>query len=493
MKKTLFLLFATLLSTAAFAQKPEANAPLKAPAVVTPPSGLTTKEYPIRALLNGSTDFKGKAYVGIDGNDVYFKGLDHNMPEAWVKGTLDGTKVNIPITYLGESADGPHYLGEYYGAKFLDVTLTYSSEFDWYSTNRPIMINSKPEGLDYRYYYSNFNMGELPQPVAPPEGLETTNLPFNARSFDGSKWNDVSTMVSMGVDGDDVYIRGFMSVLPEGWIKGKIQGDKLVFANAQYVGNHDYYGPIFACGFDGYMGLADFTFTIKKPGLYVSDCIIFENSKFDEMKFWFYYGEGAVIGFDDDINPVTLPDGLEAKEYPFKGTKYIEGSNVDFSQKVNVAVDGDDVYIQGINQYVPTSWIKGTKSADGKTVTFPIPQHLGIYNYMYPMYLIGANPENQQLEDVVFSYDASNDTYVLQNSALVNAEKYAVYFYTYYNAGSTIGDGSTRVDNVDVDTAGNTKYFDLQGRAVGADAKGVLIRQTTTNDGRLQVNKVIRK
>ena len=411
--------------------------PYEAPSVVTLPEGLTPKEYPLSATLNGSTAITGTAYVAVDGDDVYFQGIDQNMPEAWVKGTKSGSDITVPITYLGIGDDGPHYFGGYSSGNFVDATISYTADGDFYTGNGSIIINSTAEGLNYLYFYNGLLIGEKPSPVSPPEGLETTEYPFTGRSYYSSAWHDVTSTVNVGFDGDDVYIQGLLSLVPNGWVKGKVEDGKLKFANGQYVGDNTSGSAIYAVGYDN-GAVSDFTFTIATEGLYISDGIIFENSKADAISYYRYYSSGAVIGVDEEPELITLPEGVEAKEYPFTGTISQNGASVDFSQTVQVAVDGNDVYIAGLNTYVPDAWVKGTKSGD--TVTFPIPQNLGVYADTYQFYLVGVNPETEALEDVVFKYDEKNDAYVLQNSALLNGEKYSIYYYKWYNPESIIGE-----------------------------------------------------
>ena len=66
------------------------------PEVVVAPEGLVTEEYSITARnYEDKADVSGNVLIGFDGSDVYIQGLCTRLPEAWVKGTLDGTTITF--------------------------------------------------------------------------------------------------------------------------------------------------------------------------------------------------------------------------------------------------------------------------------------------------------------------------------------------------------------------------------------------------------------
>ena len=65
--------------------------------------------------------------------------------------------------------------------------------------------------------------------VTAPEGLETIQYSLAAEGYGGS-------LVNVGFDGNDIYVQGIYSNMPEAWVKGTIEGDKVVFKNGQYMG-----------------------------------------------------------------------------------------------------------------------------------------------------------------------------------------------------------------------------------------------------------------
>jgi len=70
--------------------------------------------------------------------------------------------------------------------------------------------------------------------ITPPADIEIKEMALLSTYDDG-------TYVSVGIDGDDIYMKGFFKLVPEGWIKGKIQDNKVTFPSSQYVGLVDTY------------------------------------------------------------------------------------------------------------------------------------------------------------------------------------------------------------------------------------------------------------
>lgn len=89
-------------------------------AVVTPPSDLETEEW---AMIS---DGVGKFIkVGFDGSDVYVTNVFEEMPNAWIKGTIEDDEVIFPSNQF----EGVHEL-IMFNAYFKAVTLEYDEEYD---------------------------------------------------------------------------------------------------------------------------------------------------------------------------------------------------------------------------------------------------------------------------------------------------------------------------------------------------------------------------
>jgi hypothetical protein len=134
--------------------------------------------------------------------------------------------------------------------------------------------------------------------------------------------------------------------------------------------------------------------------------------------------------------PIVAPEGLEIKQYALTGEDYIGAF-------VNVGFDGNDVYVQGIFDYLPDAWVKGTISGD--KVIFANKQYLGVDpSINRHCYLISATYEELTApysgrmysladEDIVFDYDAGSQTLSNSSCFLVNGGKDEPYGYIPYN------------------------------------------------------------
>ena len=73
---------------------------------------------------------------------------------------------------------------------------------------------------------------------------------------------------------------------------------------------------------------------------------------------------------------VTPPEGLQTESWLLTAQRYdaLEYT-VDAYLPINVGFDGNDVYVQGMNMYLPGSWVKGIRN--GNQLTFAANQYYG--------------------------------------------------------------------------------------------------------------------
>lgn len=128
---------------------------------------------------------------------------------------------------------------------------------------------------------------------------------------------------------------------------------------------------------------------------------------------------------------VELPAGVETQVYTFEANGY---DGTAFKYNVNVGVDGNDIYMQGLFSDVPQSWIKGTRN--GNSVTFAQDQFIGNVAGR-PNYMAGAftNAEGKkEICDFVLNYDEASDTYTNSTEYLVqNTTKGVIYYVQAFN------------------------------------------------------------
>lgn len=182
-------------------------------------------------------------------NEVYIKNFLSQLPtNSWVKGTLNGSKITIDFPFKVFESGGYDYFLEplafdpneqwYVPAETKSITLDYDAETGAITTpaNSPfasgeLIVGLVDDGEEWVGYADwNINMSVFSdEPMAEPENVETEIYSLTAPGYSGSLCN-------VGFSGDDVYIQGLYSELPDAWVKGTIQDNKVVLKSGQYLG-----------------------------------------------------------------------------------------------------------------------------------------------------------------------------------------------------------------------------------------------------------------
>jgi len=265
MKKiTLLTMLVVLFSGTAFAQQTTAfkcidrtaqTAIRKAPkavaenVLVTPPASATVETWHTTDgvlyvnTASGPVEFRPDIKVAIDGSDIYLQGLAYWFPEGWVKGTISETTATFASgQFVGEDEYGPEWIcGTNDTETFADIVFDYNAtEGVLKAVTQFILENSKENEISPYCYWVLPVFGKEgssgPQPVVAPEGLETDEWAISAMN---NFCEPVSGYVNIGFDGNDCYMQGFCHYLPETWLKGTLEGDKITFPGDQYFGPYD--------------------------------------------------------------------------------------------------------------------------------------------------------------------------------------------------------------------------------------------------------------
>ncbi len=251
--------------------------------------------------------------------------------------------------------------------------------------------------------------------IKPAEGQRKVyNRSGNALIYDpdGDSWllTEQSGQVHVVFcENGDVYIKDIISTYrTNSWVKGTLDGNTITIPTGQMVGHSGY----FAVPHVLYWGVRDdrfyfkdderdaITFTID------GDQITLNGSSEDNIIGVFYESDGnvdfsnfgdyeSVYTFDHDFVPldvvtVTPPAGLQTETWYTRG-HYYEGSSVPFRGQVNLGLNGNDVYLQGLFAGYPDAWMHGVIN-DG-IVTFDGMQVLGELDGQ-TIYAVGYNGDN---------------------------------------------------------------------------------------------------
>ena len=192
----------------------------------------------------------GSVVFGAD-NKVYFKDIVSQAgTNTWVVGTVSGNKITITLPQTARDSGEGYCIDvakmaydednkTYVRAADQTVTLNYDAVTGVISTPSRSDLASGYEiiGLSYDddqtwagYGDWNITFEKVTDAlVEAPAGLTTEIYSLSADGYTGS-------LVNVGFDGNDVYVQGIDPNLPENWVKGTVNGNKVTFKSGQYVG-----------------------------------------------------------------------------------------------------------------------------------------------------------------------------------------------------------------------------------------------------------------
>ena len=284
--------------------------------------------------------------------------------------------------------------------------------------------------LDYEWLQDgDFESVYTPVPddrVVLPPGLEQQEIFFHTVMFDGFGLAPFNRTGHLAFDGDDVYLNGFNSFLPNAWIKGHRDGDNFVFPSDQFLGS---YGDLLYFRGGTMQGQelvsTELVFAYNGRDAYSCPDYLVLSTAQEEFKI-VNYGTGAYFSFSPD-QLVTPPDQAESTAYKAQYQWIFDEEGEQSSDIVagehlmNVCQEGDDFYVQGFWQPMPEAWIKGTLT-DG-TLTFNTPQYIGEVEIdddgFFPLFLTAYDAQDGTLlNEVSFTYNAETDRYEQQSAPI---------------------------------------------------------------------------
>ena len=324
MKKITFMLIAMIFAVAGFAQKPLAKAevfskttnelrqtqmlakgvarstttrqkaPRKSLGLVTPPTNAVAETY---YIANGkfyvySGGWKSVSIesiqVIVDGNDIYIAGLSYYAPNAWIKGTINGTTATFPKAQQVDDSESPEWIsGSDDGSTICDLVFNFDQVDGRLECVTKNILDCASEDGTYIYAYWDEPYFSKRQRVVLPQDAEVSDYLITYVNDDSQ---ETSAFMFVGIDGNDVYFQGLSSFLPEAWVKGTLKNGVVTIPGNQYLGIFTYY--------DGtrelFMQDRDYQFTYDaETGVFTGNGLLF-----------FYSGDSYT---DYYLNPVIAP------------------------------------------------------------------------------------------------------------------------------------------------------------------------------------------
>ncbi|MBR1547340.1 MAG: hypothetical protein IJ637_01260 [Prevotella sp.] len=497
MKKTLMTLMAALAAVMSFAQT-----------AVTPPSTATVETWWIETTMGymgsdgqpATEAVSEEIQVAFAGDDVYFFFPNPLNGGAWVKGSKDSN--GNYLFYNGQ------YQGQYDGQNIYfcgvttddndpnkvlmaNVTFYYDSQAAEFANYGVILMNSSTSQYAAWCYFSMTtimrNKPEAELAITPPEGVNPQNYLLRASSIlynqDGSYAGSepVEFVVKVAFSGSsEVYIQGLCQDQPSAWAKGTIDDGVCTFEQGQYLGGQ--YLKYYLCGqFVGQLSNFECTYDASTSSFSGGSYYLVINSSKTALAPWAVYAGVTITKYEEKAATPKAPSIMAY--YPYTAD---EGAAF-------LMLDIEPVDTEGNALLADNLYYKLYQDIDGTVSDY-------VFNKQNYYYL-----PQPSMTELPFTYNDSFDIYYAGSRiALYDATPayQRLGVQTIYRAGSeerrsdivwfSLADAAGVQAATARATVVGESFTDLQGRPVGADARGLMIRRQHMSDGTVRTTKVVR-
>jgi hypothetical protein len=464
---------------------------------VTPPTGAAVETWYANFTMHtpqGDEKISEPMEVAISGQDIYFNLLNPITGATWVKGTNNGGMVTFASGQFIGSYNGSVYMMGQNEQGVCDVTFTYHSDYGVFVQDEMyLVLSASKTTIDAWAYYTGMMVTRDPYTDDPRNRAEDWTLTGrNVNPNNEEQYESLDERVKVAIEGDSIFIQGLSAYDPSAWLAGTISDSIATFKKNQpagvYGGKQLY--------FIGYAGESDidieFDYLSSLEMLVAKSYILCATADHNTYQI---LTDVVLKKKGDDPQPdeplVELPAGATPIDYTFKATSILynpDGSLAGMQpveMPVKVAFAGSkEVYVQGLCDFMPEAWVKGTVDTD--EVTFARGQFMG--RSVYPVYFMGRI--FNEMSDVVFTL--SNNRVLRSGSyyVVINASKSEFMPYSVY-AGVTMERNTSGIDAPAADGTAEI-YTDLQGRRTGKSARGLLIKRQIDADGSIKTVKIVK-
>lgn len=265
--------------------------------------------------------------------------------------------------------------------------------------------------------------------VVVPETAEVQAWTLTGQTVGSSSANyDYPTEVAF--DGNDVYVKGLFPYVKDTWAKGTIADGKATFKAGQLIGDFDGVEKYYLLGSEDGETICDIvlaydaeakTLTQETQYIYLN-----YNKKNEINPEYLESWQNLKLTFGIE-EPVTPPEGLETAARAFNTSFYYsETESEAYEGEVQVSIDGDDIYVQGIAPNAPQLWIKASKNVEGQYVV-PALQYMGETSgwRKFKCYIAALDAEDA-FTNLVFTYDEAAGKLVTEQKFVINNGKAAL-------------------------------------------------------------------
>ena len=248
-----------------------------------------------------------------------------------------------------------------------------------------------------------------------------------------------------------IFIKDIISHFEVGtWVQGTKSGNTITISTNQEMDYYPEQNVTFTLNWvnrtyeDGYTNFtvsdeSEITFTVEGDEIFLNNssdshfigvCYVYQGNKYfdgeaDWQTVWKLHE-----GYEPASKELVTPPADMTTETWYTETVSLWGEKT--SKSAEIGFYDNEVYIKGIFDLFPDSWIKGT--IDGSTVTFESMQYMG-KDWDQDMWIVGALKDAEVMSPTyTMAYDAENQTITLDEeyNLFLNASEDNLHFSTAY-------------------------------------------------------------
>lgn len=451
-----------------------------------------------------SADADASAIVVADDGSLYIENpINSFLTATWIKGhkaTGDTIEVDLPqIMYSEQGSNNNTVYGyafrltaidEEDGRSYVPDEASQTMKYVWRNDSL-IKVDDDMLGLclasgNWIGYGEKESVSRVVrETVAQPQNPDAAKK-YVIRSYNGS--GEVLHTMRVAVEDNDVYFGGITEALPDVWVKGKKDGDKVVLDAGQYM------------GVDSTMLMHAYLYAYEQTkevdgitdSLYIVDTPI--TFSYNATTDTYSTSQNLVVNtgnrllssypVDSYIAPVIYAwtDNVGAPSDP-KFTSYMP--YLDFLGYGGIEfqlsrTDYDDNYLDSDNLYYNLYF-------DGKVMTFNESEYVDVEGSMTDVPYNFKSYDFEVDGDVRRVYYYTDVTNFGLQEFYLDGDRRLVSNLVTYNASTGVS------ENMAAKELKSVVYTDLSGRRVSKPSKGIYVRTVEYADGTRSVNKVLMK
>lgn len=260
--------------------------------------------------------------------------------------------------------------------------------------------------------------------------LSTVNRALGGAYWTGGSYQFVSDTIKVATLGetDTIMVQGMVPMLPDAWVRGVKKDGEVSFPVQLLDIQEDKKYFLSGLSGDGKNMSPFVMYYDEKLQSYTADSRLIVNSSD------LYYNENTVYGYYTGVyvgeRPALqqLPEGLKSKiqVMPYEGTFDDGQKKTAIAGTLNVVVDAEYVYVQGLLRNAPEGWLKGKFDDMQVNVAFDMGQYVG-YDAYGNIFAVGdkydkkitLDPLAESIDDpdeVRLVYDSEKKSFRLVNN-----------------------------------------------------------------------------